>query len=498
MNENKMIREAEMSVSTIEDTAAESAVSVPEIEPEHPVEGVGAPVGTASEIGPETEPDPGPDPETEPAPGPVPETEAEAGPASESEPEPELADEENTPAAQDEEQIPAEKPKARRRSPAKKAAADAEPAEEKPAPKARARRTAAKSSEPTEAQKLERERREENIDRMLRSQQRAERNEKNQKFFAGISALQEAMRRKRILHGSVASVEQVSVAGTGAAAQRTTTLMGVMLDERFKVYIPFEEFYRDNPIDMNKVDLNSEEGIADFGRRQRQMSERLYGCNIDFIITNVIAVSPNDYSVSGSRRQAMEILEMRNYISANDGDPYIRIGDVREADIISVGSFGLFCNVAGVDVSIPLRDVTFQYVTNLNNLYKSGDKIEVDIMDISRRKDGHVELAVNAKAAELRSAKERQDSGVLRIGTTTIGQITSIRRSMRDPNRIVINAYLPYFKMPAVVSSMNPNTLAAAPQAGDMLRLVVTGFSDSGFVRTNCRGFHNVVNLTNR
>lgn len=397
-----------------------------------------------------------------------------------------------------EDQLPAEKPKTRRRSSARRSAEGKESTDDKSVPKPRARLSSATTNDPSVANQLERERREENIGRMLRSQQRTERNERNQKFFAGISALQEAMRRKRILHGAVASVEQVSVAGTGAAAQRTTTLLGVMLDERFKIQIPFEEFYRDNPIDMGKVDLGSEEGIADFTRRQRQLSERLYGCSIDFVITDVIVVSPTDYSIAGSRRQAMEILEMRNYISANDGDPYIRVGDVRDADVISVGSFGLFCNVAGVDVSIPLRDVTFQYVTNLNTLYHAGDKIEVDIMDISRRKDGHVELAVNAKAAELRSAKTRQDSGFLRVGTTTIGQITSIRKSTRDPNKIVINAYLPYFKMPAVVSSMNPNTLAAAPQAGDTLRLVVTGFSDSGFVRTNCRGFHNVVNLVNR
>ena len=391
------------------------------------------------------------------------------------------------------EEPPAEEPKPRRRRTTRNAEGDAA-AEARPT----RRRSAASTGEPTEAQKLERERREDNINRMLRSQQRAERNEKNQKFYAGISALQEAMRRKLILHGTVASVEQLSVANTGAAAQRVTTMLGVILDGRFKVLIPFAEFYRDNPIDMSKVDLKSGEGVENFNRRQRQLAERLYGCNIDFVVTHVEVTDPNDYRIAGSRRQAMEILEMRNYVSANDGDPYIHVGDVRDADIISVGAHGLFCNVAGVDVSIPLRDVTFQYVTNLNDLYKSGDKIEVDIMDISRRADGRVELAVSAKAAELRDAKERQAGGFIPAGTATVGIITSIRRSQRDPDKIVIHAYLPHFKMPAVVASMNPNTLAAAPQAGDYLRLVVTGFSDSGFVRANCRGFHNVINLVNR
>ena len=191
------------------------------------------------------------------------------------------------------EEPPAEEPKPRRRRTTRNAEGDAA-AEARPT----RRRSAASAGEPTEAQKLERERREDNINRMLRSQQRAERNEKNQKFYAGISALQEAMRRKLILHGTVASVEQLSVANTGAAAQRVTTMLGVILDGRFKVLIPFAEFYRDNPIDMSKVDLKSGEGVENFNRRQRQLAERLYGCNIDFVVTHVEVTDPNDYRKS--------------------------------------------------------------------------------------------------------------------------------------------------------------------------------------------------------
>ncbi len=349
------------------------------------------------------------------------------------------------------------------------------------------------------ARELERSRRESNISRKEREAERIAHTSENQKFYAGISGLQEAQRRKKIMRGEVAAVEALSAAGTGVEAQRKIVMLSIMVEGRFKVMIPFEEFFRDNPIDMDTVDLKSPEGLVSFNRRQRQLAEKMWGATVDFLVTNVIVKSPNDYSIAGSRRQALEILEKRNYISADGGAPYISIGDTRPATILSVGQYNLFTNVGGVDVSIPLRDITYRYVTNLASEFRVGEALTVEIMNVKQRpRDGRVELEVNAKAAELREAKERQKSGIISEGTVTLGIITSIRQSRTKANKIVIHAYLPYFNMPAVVRAMDPSALSIAPQAGDEMRLRVIGFAESGFVLTVCHGFHNASRIFGR
>lgn len=344
-----------------------------------------------------------------------------------------------------------------------------------------------------------RQRREDTMARRAAEQDRAERVSRNQKYFGAISSFQTAMREKRILHGEVGFIQTMSA--TGAATEgREVLMIGLMVEDAYQVLIPFEEFYRDNPIQMSTVDLTTARGRSDFLRRQRQMAEKLYGADVDFIVTNVImGDGPEDALVSGSRKQALEIQEMRNFFPSRGGDPIIKEGSICDATIISVGQYTLFANVQGVDTIIPLRDLTHAYTTDLHDKYNVDDTIEVEVTGIFKRPaDGHIELTVSAKNAELKDAKRRQRNGAIQEGAITVGTIVSIRPSRRFPDKIVIHAYLPYFHMPAVVRAMDPSALALAPQAGDKMRLRVTGFTKDGFVTTTCHGFHNISKLKNR
>lgn len=386
-----------------------------------------------------------------------------------------------------------------------------EVAEEKKTPKKRAPRkkkveepkeeAEEEEAEPEEksAIELERERKAKNAARRKANREHTEQLAENQAFFAGLSALQEAQRTRSILRGEVMSVEHIPLNIPGSPMEYAV-MMCIMFRDRYKVLIPFEEFYRDSPIDMATVNLKTKEGCEMYRRRQRQMAEKLYGATVEFIVTNVeFGVERGDYSIAGSRKQALEILETRNFIGLRGAGPIYQAGDEVEGRIISVGNYALRVDVQGVDTILPLRDVTYRYTTNLASEYKVNDPIKVQIDEVKLRKtDGRVVMKINAKAAELRAAKRAQEDGLIRLGAITVGVITSIRPSRTQANKIVIHAYLPYFKMPAVIKAIDPKAMYVQPRAGDQMNLSVSGFSEHGFVFTTCHGYHNASVLFGR
>lgn len=365
---------------------------------------------------------------------------------------------------------------------------------------ARGRRAAPRAEEaPSRARELDKERKKENVQRAISEQERNERTAYSQKFYSGISAIQESQRTKNILTGTVASIETKDAAGTSLQDGRKITMLSVILNGQYKVMIPFEEFFRDNAIDYKSIDTSTPDGVEILNRRQRQLAEKMYGATVDFVITHVEVNSPYDYSISGSRKQALEILEIRNFIGRRGMAPNYKEGDSAVARVLSVGVYSLRVNVCGVDANLPRSNLTFRYLTNLMQAYHVGDLINVHITKVTTRpKDGRVELEINAKDFELQDALERQKAGLISAGTVTLGEIVSVRPSATKANTIVISAWLPYFEMPATVRAMDPNTLAFQPKAGDKLRLQVTGFTERGFVLTTCHGYHDAPALFGR
>lgn len=323
-------------------------------------------------------------------------------------------------------------------------------------------------------------------ERARRSEDRAERLEKNQAFYAGISSLQAAKNTKAILSGYIVAVEPMPTGRSAPDGQQNLVMVSVMVDNRYKVMIPFEELYRDDPLASDSVDRHSREGWADIERRQRQLAEKLYGNNITFCVTNVLVKSPDDYAISGSRKMALEIQERRNF---DEKAPRIKEGGVYTAQILSVGNYALFVSLGGVDATIPLRDATFAYCRTLHDKFSACDTINVEVQEVKRRADGRVALTLSGLSPELADARERQKSGIVSPKMRTLGQIVSIKNSSKHPGKIVIRAYLQHFGMPAVVRAMSPSDLGVAPKAGDWLRLEVNTITDSGFVVCTCRGY---------
>lgn len=366
--------------------------------------------------------------------------------------------------------------------------------------------TAAPDKEMTKAEReqkavqLDRERRTQNIERLRREREREARLQENQRFLTGIKAVQESQRRKRICQGTIGAVVTKTADGSPAGddAQEFAVILQVQMENGFIVNIPFSEFFRDNPIDMSSVDLDSTTGRQIFNRRQRQMAEKMYGAVVPFVVTDVFFDSSDDYRIMGSRREALLIMEKNNFFPVRGMEPRIKKGDFYEATIISVGFYTVFLNVGGVDATIPVRNMTFRYVRNMADYYKVGQKVLVEISDIETNKQGNVVLELSAKSVELRMAKKRQETQRIDMGTLTLATITSVRKSNTRENAVVINAYIPFYDMPAIVQGMDPRAMEYSPMAGDQIRVSVTGFNDRGFLLVRFHGNHDASTLMMR
>lgn len=372
---------------------------------------------------------------------------------------------------------------------------EAQPAEAGPT-RRRTKMEAAGDSGMSRAEVL-RDARQREAERLIARQER-------ERFLAGWSALKTAMRRHSIVNGVVSSVEIRHVGGPDEVTE-DLVLLAVMLDGGYKVLVPLEEFYQENPVDMRTAtDLDTAEGQRELTRRKRALAEKLYELQIPLIITDMEMndrdeTGAYDYAIVGSRRKALDIIEMQNFGAGRGGNQAINEGDMVPATITSVSIHGVAVVVGGVDTRIPMRLLTFRYLLDARTAYHVGQELLVYVNKIETLPNGRHEIEVSAKQAELQSARMRQK--LLPVGTSTLGVITSVRPAPSRPDipagTLNITAYLKMYDMPAIVRGLPVAYLGRPPIAGDEVRLVVLGFTPAGFVVADCRSFNGAPGLLN-
>ena len=224
--------------------------------------------------------------------------------------------------------------------------------------------------------------------------------QERERFLAGWSALRTAMRRHNIVNGVVSSVEIRHVGGPDEVTE-DFVLLAVMLDGGYKVLVPLEEFYQENPIDMRTAtDLDTAEGQRELTRRKRALAEKLYELQIPLIITDMEMndrdeTGAYDYAIVGSRRKALDIIEMQNFGSERGGNQTIKEGDMVPATITSVSIHGVAVVVGGVDTRIPMRLLTFRYLLDARTAYHVGQELLVYVNKIETLPNGRHEIEVS-------------------------------------------------------------------------------------------------------
>lgn len=341
-----------------------------------------------------------------------------------------------------------------------------------------------------------------------REDERRIRTIENQSFYMHWLSLEASMKAKKIEKAKIVALEQKQYNGKNA-------LFLVLLNKNgMKFLMLFDHIYKHYPIDLSTIkhELDTPEGQIKLLQRQRAMAEKLFGLVVPFIILRMDAnnLNPeNEYTILVSRKEALKIYEEVNYEPDENGKALIEKGSEVDCIITAIGRHTVAVDVGGVDTTIPIRDLTFRYISSpreLKELYQVGQKLRVKVYYIGTE-DIKVTYAdktiiekkrivlVSAKEAELREAKARQ-SMLISVGMTCTGVITSVNKNRDGKVRIFL--WLNQFEMPAVSLSMPALKSGKALIAGDQVRLKILAIREDGLLVVQCRGPHGAAGYTSK
>lgn len=190
--------------------------------------------------------------------------------------------------------------------------------------------------------------------------------------------LTESMKTGRILSGSIQGVERPNNRAHAYA---------VIYHGAFKVIIPAEEAV-EAPDDLRDQSI---EDILHY-----LLTKRL-GAEVDFIIKGI----DSDAGIAvASRLEAMRAKRKQYYFGTDrDGNNLLYSGLCAEARVVSVIRAGIFVDLFGLEVYIPLRELSYQRLMDAAGYFQPGQRILVKITEVDRSNKSLVKASASVKQA---------------------------------------------------------------------------------------------------
>lgn len=162
--------------------------------------------------------------------------------------------------------------------------------------------------------------------------------------------------------------------------------------------------------------------------RERDPNEMYYyllqkrlGSEIDYVVKGV---DSNTGLAVGSRKEAMLNKRRHYYLNlTREGTYRVYEGLVCEARVVSVIPEGIFVDVFGIDVYIPLRELSYTRIPDAMGYFEPGDRILVKITKLDRSDPKNIYVAASVKQVASNptdKALEKIDVGGNYAGTVTM------------------------------------------------------------------------------
>ena len=189
--------------------------------------------------------------------------------------------------------------------------------------------------------------------------------------------LLESQKTGRILSGTVQGVEE---RGDGNA-------LAVLYHGAFKVLLPAKET------------VNPPEDFRDRSHEEvfRYLLTKRLGAEVDYIVKGIDAEA--DLAV-GSRLEAMRAKRKQYYFGTDrEGKPLLDAGTCAEARVVSVIRAGIFVDLFGLEVYIPLRELSYQRLMDAAGRFQPGQRILVRLLEVDRTNPERLRVAASVKQA---------------------------------------------------------------------------------------------------
>lgn len=156
------------------------------------------------------------------------------------------------------------------------------------------------------------------------------------------------------------------------------------------------------------------------------LTKRL-GSEIDYVVKGI---DRNTGLAVGSRKDAMATKRRHYYLNqTRDGTYRIYEGLCCEARVMSVIPYGIFVDLFGIDVYIPLRELSYVRLTDAMGYYEPGDRVLVKVTQLNRDDPDDIRVAASVKqvaANPVDKALEKIEVNSNYAGTVTLTDSTGI------------------------------------------------------------------------
>lgn len=219
----------------------------------------------------------------------------------------------------------------------------------------------------------------------------------------------ESMKTQKILTGTIQGVEQPE--------DNPSRSLAVIYHGDFKVIIPAEEAVL--PPEDNRG--RSQEDVMHY-----TLTKRL-GAEADYIVKGI---DPQSGVAVASRLEAMAAKRKEYYFGTDrDGNNILYEGVCAEARIVSVIRAGIFVDLFGLEIYIPLRELSYQRLLDASSQFQPGQRVLVKILSIDRSDRNHIKASASVKQAgenPYEKALRRFSVGNRYVGTVSMVDTTGV------------------------------------------------------------------------
>lgn len=215
--------------------------------------------------------------------------------------------------------------------------------------------------------------------------------------------LLESQRTGRILSGTIQGVERPE--------DNPSRSLAVIYHGEFKVIIPAEEAV-EPPSDLRG---RLPEDVLHY-----MLTKRL-GAEVDYIVKGM---DPKSGLAVGSRLEAMRAKRKEFYLGTDrDGNNLLYAGVCAEARIVSVIRAGIFVDLFGLEIYIPLRELSYQRWMDAASHFQPGQRILVKVLEVDRSDRNNIKATASVKQAgenPYERALRRYSVGNRYVGTVSM------------------------------------------------------------------------------
>lgn len=221
--------------------------------------------------------------------------------------------------------------------------------------------------------------------------------------------LLESYRGKKHLSGKIQGIENP----TGEPSKA----LAVLAYGEYKVIIPLHEAV-EPPDDLKGQPLDY---------MLNYMLNKRLGAEIDYIVKGIDAKAK---IAVGSRVEAMQDKRKNYYFGTDRDGNYLLYSDVcAEVRIVSVVRSGIFVDLFGLEVFIPLKELSYQRLTDAESYFAPGQRTLVKILEVDRSSRNNIRVKASVKQAgenPYEKALRKYVVGNRYVGTVSLVDINGV------------------------------------------------------------------------